>query len=708
MRKFRRLARLLSASALVLALGCSTEEPSARYLDLLDDLPGLEKHVETRAIDFGAPEARADMVRGFSETSWDGKRERYFARGVGKRSVVRFALLEARDLQLVLEGRPVPRDASERVEIAVNRDVLGEIVLEPKLGRYKITLPRSALLVGENLLYLTYSGDAETVAWYRLQFSPGAAVARLPVNNRSAESLFLPFGSQVTVPVLAPPRSQLRFDKLGVRGESGRLKIDVRRDGAPDLVFEEAAAAESLAYDLELEDWTPVRLTLTAQSSAATGERDGVALVRPAVWSPERHFQMLPASQSTGGGGVKPANVIVYLVDTLRADRLGAYGYERPISPSIDAFAERATLFENAIAQTSWTRPAVASVFTGMWPAAHGVNRTKDRLPDETVTLAEVLSGAGYDTVGYVANPNVYRKFGLAQGFDLYRHMPGRKPPSDRINEEVGAWLDLRDPDRPFFLYVHTVDPHDPYEPPERFRRQHAPGTEDVLALPKKARWVKQHREALSDLYDAEIAFNDTSFGELVANLQARDLWDDTLVVFLSDHGEEFQEHGAWTHGRALFDESIRIPLIVKWPGQRKGERRRDLAQQIDVGSTILSELGLEWPEAFEGRDLARSAADHPPTAFSYLNYYGPLQLAAVREEWKLMVRVDRKSTWLFDRGTDPEETEDFTRDHQIRKDVFDSELAGALRPRPYWLTAGEAVIDKKLEEQLRALGYLN
>ncbi|MFQ5525015.1 MAG: sulfatase [Thermoanaerobaculia bacterium] len=687
---------------------CVGGERAALYRDLLDDLPGLEKRVETRAVDLASDDARAYLARGFSEISRDVARDRVFVRGGGRRSVVRFALLAPRDLEFVLEGRPVPRQATALVEVAVNRDVIREIELKPKLSRYRVTVPASALKRGENTLYLTYGGTADVVAWYGFRFTGGEATSRLPSANRSSRSLFLPFGSQVTVPLMAPPGAELRFGRVGIRGGRGRLKVDVERSDAESLFFEERQPIEAPVYDLGLGDWTPIRLTLTALSEGAAGERDGVALVEPGLWAAERYLPAPAESGSSSSADPEPPNVIVYLVDTLRADRLGAYGYSRPVSPEIDAFSERATLFENAVAQTSWTRPAVVSIFTGMWPAAHRVNRTRDRLPDESIVLAEVLSEAGYETVAFVSNPNVYRRFGLGQGFDYYRHMPGKKSPSDGINAEVSEWLDRRQSVKPFFLYVHTVDPHDPYEPPEAYRKRFAPDSDELLALPKKARWLKEYRQGLSDLYDGEIAFNDHSFGKFVADLEQRDLWDESIVVFLSDHGEEFQEHGSWTHGRKLFDESIHIPLIVKWPGQTRGERRADLAQQIDVPSTILSELGLPWPEAFEGRDLAVPATDTPPTAFTYLNYYGPLQLGVVREDWKYMVRVDRKSAWLFDRSQDPEETRDFSSENPVRRDVFDAELAGALRARPYWLTAGEAEIDKKLEDQLRALGYLN
>lgn len=702
--RFHRRGLLLAA----LLLGCSSSEKEVLLVDLLADLPALEKRVEVRTVDFGSEQARAQLRRGFSRFLQDADRELPFVRSEGHRSVVRFFLLEGRDLKLVLRGRPVPKQALALVEIAVNEEVVRTIDLKPKLARYRIKLPGSALRRGENRLYLSYSGEAKAVAWYGIDLLPGAPNGRMPTVIRSSRSLFLPFGSQVSVPFFASPGAELRFGEIDVRG-SGLLKVRLRRDGVPDVTFEQSGSIESAEFVFGNEAWAPVQLVLTAEPRATARERGGISLVEPGVWGAERYLEAA-RSERREESQHRP-NVIIYLIDTLRADHLGCYGYERPegsISPRIDEFASRATLFESSVANTSWTRPAVATIFTGMWPAAHQVNRKKDQLASQTTTLAEVLREAGYETIAFVANPNVYRRFGLDQGFDDYRHMPGKKPPSDRINAEVAAWFDRREGDRPFFLYVHTVDPHDPYEPPASYRERFAPGTEELLALPKKARWNDANREDLINLYDGEIAFNDQSFGLFLDDLEARGLWRDSIVILVSDHGEEFQEYGSWTHGHTLSSESIRVPLIIKWPGQTRGERRTDLAQQIDIPSTILSALGLAWPEAFEGRDLAGSAAEVPPTSFAYLNYYGPLQLTALRDDWKLVVRVKRQKSWLLKVDKDSDASKDRAADYPVMNEALEALLKGALRPKPYWLQAEEAEIDEQLKNQLRALGYLD
>ena len=236
----------------LIQLACASDEPQVLHFDLSVDLPGLEKNVETRSVDLSSDEALFHLHRGFSEISWDEARERPFVRGTGKRSTVRFALLEPRDLNLVLRGRPVPREAAAGVEVAVNSEIVGSFELEPKLERYRVSIPASALQRGENALYLTYSGDAEVVAWYAIQFAAGAPVAEPPVANPSARSLFLPFSSQITVPLLVPPGAELRFGKLGIRGERGLLKI----------------SADPLSYQRALQLYRETELVLQATCAA--------------------------------------------------------------------------------------------------------------------------------------------------------------------------------------------------------------------------------------------------------------------------------------------------------------------------------------------------------------------------------------------------------------------------------------------------------
>jgi len=281
------------------------------------------------------------------------------------------------------------------------------------------------------------------------------------------------------------------------------------------------------------------------------------------------------AGPTDGTSEPRRPNIVLYVVDTVRADRLGVYGYEKPTSPRLDAFAAGAVLFENAYAQSSWTRPAVASLFTGLLPPAHRTVGRRSVLPEDALTLAEILAANGYEGMGLVRNPNVSRTFGFAQGFARFRSEDRER--DETMLDRVRPWLDGRqNAEGPFFLFLHAIDPHGPYDPAPEFEEMFEAG-----GAPEHYRTVRYllrlnrgevepepgTAEALSRLYDAEVAQNDRAFGELLDELGARGMDEDTAVIYVSDHGEEFQEHGRWEHGLSLYEEVLRIPLVMRLPG---------------------------------------------------------------------------------------------------------------------------------------------
>jgi arylsulfatase A-like enzyme len=442
--------------------------------------------------------------------------------------------------------------------------------------------------------------------------------------------------------------------------------------------------------------------------------------------APADEAAAVPASE-TAAEPRRPVNVLVYMVDTLRADRLGVYGFDRPVSPRLDAFAADATVFETAIAQSPWTRPSVASVLTGLTPLVHGINRPRDGLSQEAVTLAELLSAHGYRTAAMVANPNIAGRFNLGQGFDSYELLGGFDNGAPLVTDWARQWLDeQRDPERPFFLYLHTVEPHAPYTPEEEFRARFAPdvprngfGTQPHIRSLKKEDGSLTDEVVgwLLDLYDAEIAANDAAFGDLLDVLEARGLLDDTVVVFVSDHGEEFMEHGRLEHAKTFYREVIEVPLVVRFPDLGHGRRIAAPVQHVDVMPTLLGYLGVAQPPGLEGRDLTPWVTGEEPSPedvaateiHSYLDRRGYRGASVRVGDWRYVdMRAPRPSEELYDVPRDPAEKADVDERHPVRAGWMESRIrlyrhhaeSGQLQPTVEHL-------DKELRERLRALGYI-
>jgi arylsulfatase A-like enzyme len=415
------------------------------------------------------------------------------------------------------------------------------------------------------------------------------------------------------------------------------------------------------------------------------------------------------------------ANVLIYLVDTLRVDHLGCYGYPRPVSPAIDAFAAQGVRFENAVAHSSWTRPTVASVLTGLTPFEHGVRSLEDRLPEGVETLPEILRAAGWSTAAFSPNWHVSESTGFAQGFEAFDFF-AQDPSSESLTRRVLSWLDTRPAEvsstRPWFVYAHALDPHAPYDPPADLRRRFAGGVarpgagshDDIVATMKLRRRDRGDRvRDLRDLYDAEIADTDRQFGRLLEGLQARRQYDDTLIVLVSDHGEGFDEHALLGHGNSLYGELIDIPLIVKLPGPARPRTEAGLARQIDVLPTVLAALGLPSAPATSGRDLL-SPRPSPETlsAVIDLSYERRRGIGLVTREWKYLAPLSRRfgrRHELYSRVDDRLDATDLADREPGQSGALARILA--LETRRPARRAPQATIDAPGEEALRALGYL-
>jgi arylsulfatase A-like enzyme/Flp pilus assembly protein TadD len=392
-----------------------------------------------------------------------------------------------------------------------------------------------------------------------------------------------------------------------------------------------------------------------------------------------------------GGGGIRPEagrNLLIVTIDTLRADRLGAYGYERARTPNLDALARDGVLFEDTIAQAPVTLPSHASLFTGLVPPTHGVrDNAAFRLEEEAETLAEILSDHGYETAAFVGAYVLDRSFGLAQGFELYDdELPEGGAATagtfvERKGEDVArsfrSWLDERRAEKPFFAWVHFFDPHLPYA---------------------------------NGGYDGEIAYVDAQIGALLDSLAAGDLRNDTLVVVTSDHGESLGEHGEKSHGFFVYDSTLKVPLILSSPGSLPtGVRVRTTARIVDVFPTVLEALALPVPDLVQGRSLLERIEEPGEPVPVYAECYAPqlnfhwAPLLALRENGYKYIEAPRPE--LYDLRGDPGETRNLAEADPERLERMRSRLARELESFPHSFSA-RVQPDADTTERLRALGY--
>jgi choline-sulfatase len=400
-------------------------------------------------------------------------------------------------------------------------------------------------------------------------------------------------------------------------------------------------------------------------------------------------------------GGARPRNLLLVTIDTLRADRVGAYGHAGAQTPHLDALARAGLRFERATTVAPLTLPAHASLLTGTFPGWHGVRDNGGfYLGDEQTTLAEVLRERGFRTGGFVASFVLDRRWGTAQGFerffdefDLERFkdslgMDAIQRPGNQVVDRAVAWLD-EDRARPFFAWVHLYDPHAPYEAPEPYRSRFPP-TQDGG-------------------YDAEIAFADAQLGRLLEALGGRRR--DTLVVVAGDHGEMLGERSEQTHGYFLYEPVTRVPLVMAGPGW-PARAVPDQVRVVDVVPTVLGRLAVPAPSAVQGTDLSPLARGERLSLLGHSEswypryHYGWSELRSVQDGRFKLIHAPRPE--LFDLQQDPREARDLAAEQPQRVatltralEDMERRLANAAAP------TGPRALDAETEERLAALGYV-
>lgn len=532
------------------------------------------------------------------------------------------------------------------------------------------------------------------------------------------------------------PRSErgathLRF----THASAGRLKVRVTHEGGqPTEILDTEPAARFVEHAIDLSAHAGRLVRLDLVSDAAEVSLADLRLTLPEV------------SLATLGTDAAPhaKHVVILLVDTLRADALRAYDpSSRVHTPAMDRFAREGVVFENAQSPENWTKPAVASILTSLFPATHGAKNDASRLPHSALTLGEIFQREGFRTGSFIANGYVSRAFGFDQGWDHYTNYirEQRNTNASNVFGEAGDWIEAQleeDPQRRLFTYVHTIDPHVPYDPPDAHllrydarpdydgpvqnRRTHLL-LEDAKRNPPRITFTESDKLRLRALYDGEISYHDEHFARFLRRLEELGILDQTIFVVTADHGEEFEDHGSWGHGHSIFQELIEVPLMVRWPGVAPAGRRvPEVVSTMGIAPMVLEATGIEVPSEFEGQSITGFVRGAPPegpwVAFSDFQE----NRRVIRGmDWKLVLRSSLTYV-LFDLAHDPRERNDAldVRRHPIAMRYLRSisgQQLGA-RDRSRWLDgdvgagsrvqAENAEMTQELCQQLVALGYMD
>ncbi len=427
----------------------------------------------------------------------------------------------------------------------------------------------------------------------------------------------------------------------------------------------------------------------------------------------------------------KKPNILMISMDTVRRDHCSSYGYQQSTTPNLDAFCKQGTIFDQAYAPTSTTGPSHATMFTSLYPIAHHVKKNGLKLSENHITIAEILKSQGYQTSAIIGSFVLSARFGYSQGFSFFDESFELQGSKHRVKSWEGnkidgafcrrgnyvtnnaiSWLKNKcDPDEPFFLFAHYFDPHNPYDPHEPFLSKFYPSKKNPNEL-----------EETIGKYDGEIAFIDYEIGKLLNVIKQMGLEEETLVIITSDHGEGLMEHNRMYHGVNIYEEAVRVPLLMRWPNViKRGRIINNPVSLIDLTPTILDLIGINpdnWP--FQGKSLVLrlqgESGSYENPIYLYRRHYkkGIVGKTYVNGEqygvrigsWKYIEGKDEKLKLLFNIATDPQESKNLCTSHLKRAKDLESHLK-------YWkkehVQANNVLnkIPEKELERLKALGYV-
>jgi choline-sulfatase len=566
----------------------------------------------------------------------------------------------------------------------------------------------------------------------------GSGMGRIGVHSTAIALDWLALGStslgEYTPPrqaALAPAKDQLAIAagtslsyafevpegaRLSAQVKSGKLTLRAITDDLAAQPLTTGQAGGKLDLDLAPFVGKVVRFELAADSD--------VLLAQPRVLVPAQK----PSALS------KPVrNVVVYLIDTLRADHLKPFNANTRVrTPGLDELVARGSaVFASAHTQENWTKPSVATLLSSLYPWEHHAVTTEAVVPEGVDMMPEVLDQYGFHSGAFIANGYVSDKFGFKQGWDTWRNYirEGRPNRAKFLAADVLEWLDKRPTQLPFFLYVHAIDPHVPYKPTAEFLEVYDPDpyqgvvdfSNDNTLLEKikigSIRLNARDKHHLEALYDSEISYHDVHFASILQGLEKRGLAGDTMIVLVADHGEEFWDHGSVGHGHSVYEELLRIPMVIHVPSLTTAPVKiTSSSGLVDVLPTVIEAMGQKVPESMSGRslmpELRGDSLDAPRVTVS--GFMDGWRTAVVGSK-KLIQRTEKR-VMMHDLASDPREQTDLAAKApvsvrylrgQLGLTLAQSEPLAANKPGKKRHSSQTTTIDKETEAQLEALGYV-
>ncbi|HEY3356616.1 MAG TPA: sulfatase [Polyangia bacterium] len=727
---------------------------------LLDEVGRAELWAGGPFVDLGTPDQHKYTLGGY-ETGWGplrvGPDGVTYAAAVGAAPRLVIPVADAAITALELRGRSAVR--GQVVRLQVNGRPLGAAALGAAWTTVRVAVPPGALVAGPNTLELGFGAAAPVAAevdWVWLRAAGGPAAA--PSGPRV---LPLRLGGAVRRALCAPGPRRYSFH-LDVDGPA-RLVFSYGAEHptrfAVRAATDDGAVRELWQATTSAPGWRPAEVDLGAAAGRPLRlelEADGPVGV--AGWGEPEVRHQVAAAAGDAPAGPAPRNLVLVVVDTLRADAVTPGAPLAAHAPAVARLAAEGTSFTQAHTSANCTRPSMITILSGLAPETHGTHGLLSVIPPQVELLSTHLRRNGFATAAFHANPICGSRFGFNRDWDLFHNYHDNeeqwtpasvKTPAATLFQDALAWVRQQRRQRPFFLVVHTIEPHAPYRPAERLARPYGPAGYSGpfargLEMNQQGRLLygtiapsPADVAAIRGRYRGEVAGHDEALDRFLQALGQDGRLDDTLVVVTSDHGESLGEHGSWGHHLSLHEEEARVPLVMRHPGTlRRGRRVEAPVELTDLAPTLVAALAAPPLPAADGASLLpllrgqTAVAEHPVLVSHEKRRHAPPQpgqpfLAggsgrALRAgRFKLIVDRDGRRTRLFDLTADPGEENDLALARPVTRRYCEILLAEAIAtPRKSLRRAGTGValtlppaavgrLDPALKRQLEALGYL-